>query len=362
MWTRLGVRHEICGKENSHRNSLGPWKICGKAMVTVRAVQVRNRKVGRQDCFFRNGDSSWIVECHRYSVTGMSRKGFLGSHVRCRNRRIYSSREPDHRTDLKRTNTNYLNQEQRRQRSEDIAIIYGSSLVLFTLTVLAVRFGGVFTDVNSVGDVSVGDIAGAVLWGISLYYVSPIQLLLLFLGRIETERPSDWLLRRLGLASGLDVDAIDYVAPLPLRMGVLAICAASGGIVSLALEAMLGDATWAISTGIGSLFAAGLYEVGRPERLSVSELKELEKQWSDFKEFADEALVRSGRCHETEIFKNFRRRSGKYRTQEQLSDVRIRQMIKNWWPKVERSSSGWYKNISVATPEQLLSGNWSDGT
>lgn len=39
-----------------------------------------------------------------------------------------------------------------------------------------------------------GDAFAAVMWSISLYYCSPLQLLLLFLGKIETERPSDWLL------------------------------------------------------------------------------------------------------------------------------------------------------------------------
>jgi hypothetical protein len=31
-----------------------------------------------------------------------------------------------------------------------------------------------------------------------------LQLLLLFFGFIETERPSDWVLRRLGTAAGLE--------------------------------------------------------------------------------------------------------------------------------------------------------------
>ncbi len=43
-----------------------------------------------------------------------------------------------------------------------------------------------------------GDLAAGLLWSVSLYFCSPLQLLLLFLGRIETERPSDWVLRQLG--------------------------------------------------------------------------------------------------------------------------------------------------------------------
>jgi len=42
-----------------------------------------------------------------------------------------------------------------------------------------------------------------VLWAVALYYCSPLQLLLLFLGRFETARPSDRVLRLLGRAAGL---------------------------------------------------------------------------------------------------------------------------------------------------------------
>jgi hypothetical protein len=41
-----------------------------------------------------------------------------------------------------------------------------------------------------------GDIVGGLLWGCSLWYCSPLQLLLLFLGEIDVERPSDWVCDR----------------------------------------------------------------------------------------------------------------------------------------------------------------------
>jgi hypothetical protein len=44
-----------------------------------------------------------------------------------------------------------------------------------------------------------GDAAGAGLWAVALYFCSPLQLLLLFLGQIDTERPSDFVLRQLGM-------------------------------------------------------------------------------------------------------------------------------------------------------------------
>ena len=48
-----------------------------------------------------------------------------------------------------------------------------------------------------------GDATGSLLWGTAMYYASPLQLLLLFLGKIDTERPSDWVLRQIGVAAGL---------------------------------------------------------------------------------------------------------------------------------------------------------------
>ena len=49
-----------------------------------------------------------------------------------------------------------------------------------------------------------GDAAGAALWSAAYWFCSPLQLLLLFLGRIETERPSDWLARGIGSALGME--------------------------------------------------------------------------------------------------------------------------------------------------------------
>ena len=55
---------------------------------------------------------------------------------------------------------------------------------------------------GSGGGPSPGDAAAAALWAAALWFASPLQLLLLFLGRIDTERPSDWALRRLGALTG----------------------------------------------------------------------------------------------------------------------------------------------------------------
>ena len=39
-------------------------------------------------------------------------------------------------------------------------------------------------------------IFGAVVWALGLYYASPVSVVMLFLGRTDSERPSDWLLRK----------------------------------------------------------------------------------------------------------------------------------------------------------------------
>lgn len=75
------------------------------------------------------------------------------------------------------------------------------------------------------------------------------QLLLLFLGKIETERPSDGVLRFFGQLGGLPVDAVDYEAPAGVRAATVATFAATGFVVAAASAALLGDASWSVSAG-----------------------------------------------------------------------------------------------------------------
>ena len=51
--------------------------------------------------------------------------------------------------------------------------------------------------------VPAGDLTGALLWSVAMWYASPLQLLLVFLGKIDTERPSDWLMYNIGRAAQL---------------------------------------------------------------------------------------------------------------------------------------------------------------
>ena len=191
-----------------------------------------------------------------------------------------------------------------------------------------------------------GDSLGAVLWSVSLYFSSPWQLLLIFLGRVDTERPSDWLLSNLAKTAGLKyafdpscpdcfpsselqvmassvIKSLyricspglahaevcepsytmclraaaclgkiknllcsprekDFSYPVALRATTILLCAIGGTLVASGLSAALGDATWAVSTGLGSCLIAGVYEVGRPDRLTAGEADALEQQYQDF--------------------------------------------------------------------------------
>lgn len=65
--------------------------------------------------------------------------------------------------------------------------------------------------------------------------------------------------------------------------------------------------------------------------------------------FADRQLQRSGRCHESEVFAAFRRApgNGRYRSLDTLPDSTLRDMVRNWHPGVERTRTGYLKNMSL---------------
>jgi hypothetical protein len=63
--------------------------------------------------------------------------------------------------------------------------------------------------------------------------------------------------------------------------------------------------------------------------------------------FADVRLQRSGRCHESEVFGAFRQRFGKYRSADIMPDSTLRDMVRNWHPGVERTRTGYLRNISL---------------
>mmetsp|Transcript_26026 Transcript_26026/g.56774 ORF Transcript_26026/g.56774 Transcript_26026/m.56774 type:complete len:323 (-) Transcript_26026:763-1731(-) len=265
---------------------------------------------------------------------------------------------------LVRANQHQESDSTLQQRQKDQLIIAASAVGLTTLASLCLTvWRDPIEDVllsdalgGSGSGFGIGDAVGGLLWGASLYFATPLQLLLLFLGKIDTERPSDWLLRTLGVAAGLPVDDLGYSAPAAVRAATIAICLAGGLGIAGVLNAGLGDATWSVSTGIGVCMAAGVYEVGRPARLSVTEAQTLEDQWQDFANFADARLQKAGRCHESEVFGAFRKEFAKYRREEVISDAVLRDMVRNWHPDVERTPRGFYKNMSVVARRDPFTG------
>lgn len=221
------------------------------------------------------------------------------------------------------------------------ALTYGGDSIQDTLYGDGLDFSG-----SSSGPTP-GDIADAALWGLSLYFCSPWQLLLLFLGEVDTERPSDWLLRLLGSATGQPVENPQYSAPLALRAAVVAACAAGGAAIAWAFSAGLGDATWSVSTGLGACIAGAVYEVGRPKRYTIEEAAQLDAEWRDFVTFAHGRLQRSGNLHESEVFEAFRRSVARYRSSEAMPDDRIRDFVRNWAPDVQRTPNGYLKGLSL---------------
>jgi hypothetical protein len=63
--------------------------------------------------------------------------------------------------------------------------------------------------------------------------------------------------------------------------------------------------------------------------------------------FADVQLLRKGRCHESEVYAAFRRQHARYRQPEALPDSTLRDMVRNWHPDVERTRTGYLKNLSL---------------
>ncbi|KAG2423379.1 hypothetical protein HXX76_015345 [Chlamydomonas incerta] len=206
------------------------------------------------------------------------------------------------------------------------------------------------------------DTLAGLLWGLSLYFASPLQQLLLFLGKIETQRPSDWII--LGLARGpLGLPISDVNEAPGWLSGVAAgVCLASGLAISAVLQAGLGDSIWALSTGTGACLAAGVYEVGRPKRMNREEAAELDDQWRDFVGWANGRLVRSGRCHESELQTAFRKQFPRYRSQDALTDATFRSLVRNWAPDVDRTPNGFYRGVSLKPRVNEFTGQVEGGS
>ena len=103
-------------------------------------------------------------------------------------------------------------QERTERRAEQLLIV-GLGVGLTLVVLGALQLGGALQDADVLGGgldggdgsgLGAGDLVGGALWALSLYFCSPIQLVLLFFGSYDRERPSDWVLRLLGRAAALE--------------------------------------------------------------------------------------------------------------------------------------------------------------
>lgn len=188
-----------------------------------------------------------------------------------------------------------------------------------------------------------GDLLAAALWGGSLWFTTPLQILLLFLGKIDTQRPSDAALLTVAEVNGRSISPEGGGPPVQLVAGVAMGCASTGLGVAAAGSWLFFDPTWAISTGIGMVMMTVVYEIGRPQRLEGQDAVDEDIRFSCFEAFADESLrLGSGlRCHRSEIVTAFRRSSHgvKYRTTEGCSDAAILRCLQRWREGGEPSGS-----------------------
>jgi len=200
---------------------------------------------------------------------------------------------------------------------------------------------------------SAGSVTSAVLWSVSLFFASPVQVLLLFLGKTDTERPSDATATWLGQLFKLDVDSDEYEAPVwLLALNALIFCILGVG-VAYTLESSLGESTWGVSSGIGFAALSGVYELGRPERLTAVEVVEREERYQAFLSFADARLSRSGRAHRSEIEKAFRRYNAAMGRQVIVDEQELKAFIRSFHPTCRPQKSGFYKNLSLLKEEEV---------
>lgn len=81
---------------------------------------------------------------------------------------------------------------------------------------------------------------------------------------------------------GLPTKDVAYEHPKYVRAAAVVFTVASGAAIAAALDVGLGSATWGVSSGIATCLAAGVYELGRPERLSADQAVELEGLYQEF--------------------------------------------------------------------------------
>jgi len=272
---------------------------------------------------------------------------FYGGSLEMRRIRSFAQRDGD---DV--VKTRMKNKEDRTRALKDFRIV--ASLVSALFAGFAVYLNNADSEISIDLNIDAVPAIAGVLLAISFQYASPLQLLLVFIGKFETERPVDWVASQFSsrpsewMANKLDGGSENVAPSIVPLLASQTLIASSGILLSFLISRSIGD-TWALSTAIGTSFLAFLYEIGRPKRLSVDEVQKREKAWEDFQVFADEGLVKAGSCHESEILEAFTKEYPGYKNDASGEEARkrLRKFIFQWNPVAERKPYGFFKNVAL---------------
>ena len=191
---------------------------------------------------------------------------------------------------------------------------------------------------------SLGSVVACAIWSFGLFFKSPLQILLVFLGRTDTERPSDWMLRVLDPDE--DVRTFED-ASTAQRAGLLAFFTACGcGVVAAFDWAFAGEDTWGPRRGSGSPCSRSSPSwdprEGTRGRSSTFWRRSTPISWRS----RTRALSEGGGVTGRRCLARFEGSSGR-EGETRLSERDLYTMILNWHPNAERTSNGYFKNLSL---------------
>jgi len=239
--------------------------------------------------------------------------------------------------------------EDRSRAFRDFKAVAGVVSALFAGLAVYLRYTDTDFFLDEDLNVNVVPIISGLLFAASFQFSSPYQLLLVFFGRFETERPVDWVAARL---AGMEDpgDQASYDVPVQFQVASATIIGLSGVTLASLISKYIGD-TWALSTAVGTAFFSFLYEVGRPTRLSPEEVAARERTWQNFREFADASLVKAGSTHESEIIGAFVSTFPQYKEdiEGEKGRKQIQRFLSQWNPYTERTPYGFYKNVAFSS-------------
>jgi len=153
-------------------------------------------------------------------------------------------------------------------------------------------------------------------------------------------------------------------APLEVRAAALVPFLAAGLLTERLLLVALEDPAFVLSLGVLGCLGGGSLELLRPALPTREERDREEALQAEFAVFARERLALTGRCNELDVVRAFRRFYPRYRFADMgratdgvsLPDKDIADQLREWNARAgrpgKRTSSGFYKGISVLEPEQ----------